>query len=534
METFASLREHRIVRLNENKDRFIQKNTILTDEQKQEVLDFFHSHANLESKVNNGNWNYTIPYEEFKKVMDSVDTEEKRLKKQTKELRKQTGLEGLVEGEDYSIFTDTSDYIAYRPLTHKAMRVIASNMVEPKLWCESSIMTWTPKEVLPSGEPMKGDLYPGAKWCVAMETDKHWKRYTKQDYNFVVVCNKDPNRRAELKKICLAYKGWELSMKDSVTASDASLVNVQSDYVKKVIDDLDTILHGEESSFILDEIQKCYHPRSKVYKLSKKIVSPQGLLRLGKLDHPVVWEGDFTINGNLESLIGCPNKVTGNFDCSCSHLTSLEGAPEYVGGSFRCSSCLGLTSLKGAPKKVGKDFYCIFCKNLTSLEGAPEDVGRDFDCTHCYKLKSLEGAPKQIGGTFHCSHCSITSLKGAPESVGRGFYCSGCDNLTSLEGAPKSVGWGFDCSDCKSLTSLKGAPKHIEMDFDCKECKSLVSLEGAPEKVGGNFDCSRNRALTSLEGAPKEVGRDFICYDCGKPFYKDVETLSTEATNFVV
>ena len=463
METFASLREHRIIRLNENKDRFIQKNTLLTDEQKQEVLDFFRSHANLEAKVNKGNWNYEIPYEEFKRVMDSVDTGEKRLKKQTKELRKQKGLEGLTEGEDYTIITDTPEYTAYRPFNHKAMRVIASNMVEPKLWCESSIMTWTPKEVLPSGEPMKGDLYPGAKWCVAMETDEHWEGYTKGGCNFIVVCGKDPNREEELKKICLVYTGWELSKELSVTASDVPLENVQSDYVEAIIKDLDTILHGEGSSFILDEIQRCYYPEEGVYKLSNRTISPLDLLKLGKLDHPVVWEGRFVLKGDIESLEGCPDIVTGTFKCiNCSNLTTLKGAPKYVEGDFYCNDCSSLTSLEGAPKKVGGYFSCKKCDSLISLKGAPEYVGETFDCTWCSSLTSLEGAPKKVEGSFYCDSCErLTSLEGAPEKVEGYFTCLNCTNLTSLKGAPREVGGDFIYGRCPNLTSLEGAPEYV-------------------------------------------------------------------------
>ena len=57
------------------------------------------------------------------------------------------------------------------------------------------------------------------------------------------------------------------------------------------------------------------------------------------------------------------------FNCSnCTSLTSLEGAPEKVGGDFNCSHCNSLTSLKGAPKEVGGDFYCCDCTSLTSYE----------------------------------------------------------------------------------------------------------------------------------------------------------------------
>ena len=98
-------------------------------------------------------------------------------------------------------------------------------------------------------------------------------------------------------------------------------------------------------------------------------------------------------------------KVDGNFDCSCSSLKSLKGAPQEVGGYFDCSFCDSLTSLKGVPEKVGGKFTCFDCDSLKSLKGAPKKVGGSFSCSYCSFLKSLEWAPKEVGGYFDCSEC---------------------------------------------------------------------------------------------------------------------------------
>ena len=123
-------------------------------------------------------------------------------------------------------------------------------------------------------------------------------------------------------------------------------------------------------------------------------------------------------------------KVSGNFDCSFSGLTSLEGCPEEVGKDFWCDSN-NLTSLKGAPKEVGGHFICN-SNNLTSLEGAPEKVEGGFYCAR-NKLTSLKGAPEKVEGGFYCVRNKLTSLEGAPEVVGGDFNCAG-NKLTSLEG----------------------------------------------------------------------------------------------------
>ena len=56
-----------------------------------------------------------------------------------------------------------------------------------------------------------------------------------------------------------------------------------------------------------------------------------------------------------------------------TNITSLEGCPEEVGGSFECSYT-SITSLEGCPKKVGESFWCLGTK-ITSLKGAPVKIG---------------------------------------------------------------------------------------------------------------------------------------------------------------
>ena len=160
------------------------------------------------------------------------------------------------------------------------------------------------------------------------------------------------------------------------------------------------------------------------------------------------------------------------------------------------------------PQKIGGNFDCSNTK-ITSLEGAPREVGGFFSCSNT-KITSLKGAPRKVGGTFDCSDTDITSLEGAPWKVDRSFDCSYCENLTSLKGAPQKVSRHFDCSDTK-ITSLKGAPQKVSGDFDCSKT-NITSLEGAPQKVGGDFDCS-DTDITSLDGAPGEVGEYFYCLD---------------------
>jgi hypothetical protein len=101
--------------------------------------------------------------------------------------------------------------------------------------------------------------------------------------------------------------------------------------------------------------------------------------------------------------------------------TQREDGKIDVEGNVRLKKSLLVKSVFGKEiffGKVSGNFNCINMGNtLTSLEGAPEEVGGDFDCSN-NKLTSLEGAPEKVGGYFNCENSNLTSLEGAPE-IGR-------------------------------------------------------------------------------------------------------------------
>ena len=133
--------------------------------------------------------------------------------------------------------------------------------------------------------------------------------------------------------------------------------------------------------------------------------------------------------------------VDGEVDLSRRNLTKLPLKFRNVSGTFACH-INELTSLEGAPKFVGRHFSCS--RNLLkSLEGAPKFVDGEFSCGY-NQLISLKGSPKSVGGSFYCQYNMITSLKGGPESVGVIFECSN-NRITTFEGAPTSIGALFYC-----------------------------------------------------------------------------------------
>ena len=79
-------------------------------------------------------------------------------------------------------------------------------------------------------------------------------------------------------------------------------------------------------------------------------------------------DGSFDVKGSVDlanmNLTELPmkfGKVNGDFVCYSNKLTTLEGAPNYVGRDFYCSRN-NLASLEGAPKEVGGLFICYFNK----------------------------------------------------------------------------------------------------------------------------------------------------------------------------
>ena len=116
--------------------------------------------------------------------------------------------------------------------------------------------------------------------------------------------------------------------------------------------------------------------------------------------------GDFLCpNKSLTTLIGSPRRVEGNFICYENALTTLQGAPDHVEGNFSCGANK-LESLQGAPVHVGRNFWGggLGGELLTSLAGAPNYVGGIFSWMNGRNLTSLEGAPAHVGREFKCTY----------------------------------------------------------------------------------------------------------------------------------
>lgn len=108
--------------------------------------------------------------------------------------------------------------------------------------------------------------------------------------------------------------------------------------------------------------------------------------------------------------------VTGDFICSSTGLTQLNGCPQHVGtsefgGDFMCDYN-EITSLEGGPKTVGGSYSCAGCDNLDSLQHLAEKIGGSIFAQQLPKLKSLQGIHKivrQCSGVFDLTGTKLES-----------------------------------------------------------------------------------------------------------------------------
>ena len=390
--------------LYEKKDHLIRRNPNLTDGEKQEIIELLGKHPSYENKID---WNKSnsLTYEDFLSILRPLYIND-------------LDPRGLIEGEDYNILYESEDEVLYSIYTHDASKILASNSVEPKIW--TSIPSWCGREEFTDEahafghfDSEHGDMKPGAKWCISMQTsDRYWNQYS-PDFHFFFWFRNN-NRLRTNKKIAISvYKDtWEVA--ELYNGADNEIKMELPSYIMKAID-------KERKNYKEKEINKLksiftFNPQTNRYDYD------------GNLGNMILKN---FVSENKDGFTINFGKVTGNFDCSIIGLKSLKGAPQEVGGSFDCSWNY-LISLEGAPQKVGRNFKCSE-NQLTSLEGAPQKVSGSFRCYN-NQLTSLEGAPTEIDEDFWCSYNQLTSLKGAPQTIGRDFYCEGNPNLHSLDG----------------------------------------------------------------------------------------------------
>ena len=99
------------------------------------------------------------------------------------------------------------------------------------------------------------------------------------------------------------------------------------------------------------------------------------------------------VENKLLSLEGCPEQITGYFNCSYNKLKSLMGGPKIINGDFACTHN-GLTSLVGGPEIIASNYWCK-TNRLTDLVGCASHIAM-LNCSENYDITSLVGIHKII------------------------------------------------------------------------------------------------------------------------------------------
>lgn len=204
--------------------------------------------------------------------------------------------------------------------------------------------------------------------------------------------------------------------------------------------------------------------------------------------------------------------VKGDLDLSSY---PMERLPFYFGSVegdviFSPSQETPLTSLRGAPQWVGGDFI-VSGARLYDFKGGPSYVGGHFVASDA-QLISLIGSPKTIKGEVFLDRSSFRSLEGITQEESLTLNARASTGI-SLQGLPATM-QRIDMTGSYCLNDLKGAPSQITGSAYFGNC-NLGSLEGSPDYVGGDFYVGNNSALRSLRGGPRYVMGNYEASGCG-------------------
>lgn len=451
------------LKLLETKDRFIDSNSNLTQDQKNEIKNFFNKHPNYENKIDWNKYRH-LTYDDFKSVLELEN-------KSVSAVKKGAGISGLKEGEDYieldsGVFNGFK-YHAYQPLTYYASRLIASDKVEPKVsakWCtawQKSREYWD-KHSMDSGEVfiyLCGEGIPTKKVAISASPNEHDSDSNSYSYS----------------ESGLNYNIWDAEDdKYSVVPADLPFNAVVSIFDAWKNISLVRKLHEEDvaktnairkkeiiKSIKFNEITKRYDIHADGAIVDANYLTLLDLWDNGYIKKPLgKINGDFILKGSgLKSFENGPIEVTGEVDISDNPISSLEGAPRRVGADFIAEGCVNLTTLKGITPEVGGMIIVGGC-SLESLDCS--DASCEVFQASGNKLTSLIGCPK-VEFIIYVANNELKNLIGIPKGF-HGELWVNANPLRSLEGCPR----GLERLSCRDnlLTSLDYAPEDAEIvDF---------------------------------------------------------------------
>ena len=146
---------------------------------------------------------------------------------------------GLIEGEDYDILYESDKEVLYSVYSYDASRILASNNVEPEIW--TKLPFWCGEEEFDDEahafghfDSEHGNMKPGAKWCISMQTsDKYWKQYL-SDFHFLFwFRNKASLKNNRKIAIGVSKRTWKVAL--IYNGADNELITPLPSYIIKAI-----------------------------------------------------------------------------------------------------------------------------------------------------------------------------------------------------------------------------------------------------------------------------------------------------------
>ena len=221
-----------------DKTNKIKKHPALTDEQKDEFIEFFKTHNDQHNLID---WNIfnRMNYEQIHTIIENWE--------KTHLLPKAT-LKDLKEGTDYDYIGKDGGYDYYFIYTYRASVAFASNNIGPEVWsplCEWYISNYAGEktkweENVLYDYPQKGDdstpfnsvTYGGAKWCISMNhTAKFWNQYTSdKGYNFVFAIRDSYSNNTQRNKYAIELKGS--SVQETYNSWDKNSSSAVTDFLR--------------------------------------------------------------------------------------------------------------------------------------------------------------------------------------------------------------------------------------------------------------------------------------------------------------
>lgn len=375
----------------EKKDHLIAKIPSLSPLQRDTIIEFFRTHANLENKID---WNKLndLTYKDFEQIMSpKVDIK----------------LGSVKLNVDY-IEIDSLHPIdrAFVPITHKGVQYLASNLVNRQ----------------------------EGKWCISLRSDdSHWNRYHKDGYFFVIYVTPDMK--------------YALQVFQDTFKMDTVWDRFDTPYLRSTFEQETGINSNKIIDKSKNKIQKIFPLLPNIFQendFGDIIVSNRRLTSLKGCPEKV--KGAFFCGDNLlTTLIDGPKEVGRDYVCRYNNLVNLIGAPSRINGTFDAAENSTLISIKGCPKYVKRDLNLSFNKSLKTLDCAIDFIGGDLLLANC-NLIVLNSKIEKVMGNVSFNSNKLTSLKGSPEFVGVSFSASK-NNLETLEGCPKEVKGDFYIRD---------------------------------------------------------------------------------------